>query len=269
MTRVLSAALLLPVVFVMTRHLPPVAFLGLVAAVAVIAALEYCRLVARRGFAVSPLAAAAGTLVLVAGAFDARLGVAPSLALVIVALPLAALARPDAPADKFGNLALLLTGVMLLGVPLGHLAGLRVIEGGQGHDLPFLLLLVVWASDTGAYYGGRLLGRRRLAPRLSPGKTLEGFAAGVAAAVGAAFLARAWFIHRLDIADCLLLAPLLAVVGAAGDLIESALKRWTGAKDSSGLIPGHGGILDRIDSLLLAAPVLFYYHRYFMTAGKG
>jgi len=267
-TRVLSAVLLLPVVFLLTRHLPPLAFLALVAAVAVIAALEYSRLVARRGFAVSPLAAAAGTLVLVVGAFDARVGLAPAVALVVVALPIAALARPEAPPEKFGNLALLIAGVTLLGVPLGHLAGLRVIEAGQGHDLPFLLLLVVWSSDTGAYYGGRLLGRRRLAPQLSPAKTVEGFVVGVVAAIAAAFLARVWFMHRLAIADCLLLAPLLAAVGAAGDLIESALKRWTGAKDSSGLIPGHGGMLDRIDSLLLAAPVLFYYHRYFMTVAQ-
>ena len=128
---------------------------------------------------------------------------------------------------------------------------------------------MVWASDTGAYYGGRLLGRTRLAPQLSPGKTVEGLLAGLVAAVAAAFLARAWFMHRLAVADCLLLAPLLAGVGAAGDLMESALKRWAGAKDSSGLIPGHGGMLDRIDSLLLAAPVLFYYHRYFMMSRLG
>ena len=269
MTRVLSAALLLPVVFFMTRHLPAGAFFALVAVVTVLAVVEYCRLVARRGYDVPPVVAAAGTLVLVAGTVDVRLGVAPALALIIVGLPLVSLTRAQAAPERFGNLAILLAGVFLLGVPLGHLAGLRVIEGGEGHDLPFLLLLVVWASDTGAYYGGRLFGRRRLAPQLSPGKTVEGLLAGLAAAIAAAFLARAWFMHRLAIADCLLLAPLLAGVGAAGDLMESALKRWAGAKDSSGLIPGHGGMLDRIDSLLLAAPVLFYYHRYFMMNRPG
>jgi phosphatidate cytidylyltransferase len=87
---------------------------------------------------------------------------------------------------------------------------------------------------------------------------------GILWAVAAAFLARVWFMNRLEITDCVLLGLLLTLVGGAGDLVESTLKRWAGAKDSSGLIPGHGGVLDRIDALMFAAPVLFYYHHQFM-----
>ena len=161
-------------------------------------------------------------------------------------------------------LAAVLAPVIFLGLLLGYIVGLRMLPGEDGHDLPFLLLLVVAAADTGAYCGGRLLGRRLLAPRISPSKTWEGLLMGMLWAVAAAFLARVWFMNRLEIADCIVLGLMLAIVGSAGDLVESTLKRWAGAKDSSGLIPGHGGVLDRIDALMFAAPVLFYYHLQFM-----
>ena len=99
------------------------------------------------------------------------------------------------------------------------------------------------SADTGAFYGGRALGRHPLAPLLSPNKTIEGLATGVLCGMGAALVARAWFIHRLDLVDCVVLGILLAVIGAVGDLVESMIKRWAGAKNSSELIPGHGGIL--------------------------
>jgi phosphatidate cytidylyltransferase len=129
----------------------------------------------------------------------------------------------------------------------------------QGEWLIFFLLLVTWASDTGAYYVGTLYGRHRLAPTISPKKTVEGLVGGLIAAIIAGYIARWWFLPELSGLDCLVLATLLTIAGLWGDLAESAMKRTVGMKDSGGILPGHGGMLDRLDSLLFATPVFYYY----------
>ncbi len=156
-----------------------------------------------------------------------------------------------------------------VGVFFGYLVGLRMLGsrsgGGEtGSDLVFLLFFVVWSSDMVAFYVGSYLGRWPLAPHVSPKKTVEGAIGGVVGALLASFVARAWFMHRLTVADCLALGIGLGVVGILGDLVESMLKRGAGVKDSASLVPGHGGVLDRVDSLLYAAPFLYYYHLFVM-----
>ncbi|HZI92935.1 MAG TPA: phosphatidate cytidylyltransferase, partial [Patescibacteria group bacterium] len=123
---------------------------------------------------------------------------------------------------------------------------------------------VVWLSDAAAYVFGSLLGRHKLAPMLSPGKTVEGAIGALMVAVGATLVAKVWFFRKLGFTDALCLGLLMGGAGMIGDLAESLLKRSAGVKDSGWLFPGHGGMLDRADSLLFAAPVLFYYHKYFM-----
>jgi phosphatidate cytidylyltransferase len=117
-------------------------------------------------------------------------------------------------------------------------------------------LLLIWAADSGAYFAGVRFGRRKLAPRISPGKSWEGLFGGLAAAM----LLSAAMLHWLGLGwaqlpELLLLTVVIVLVSVVGDLFESLLKRHAGAKDSSQLIPGHGGVLDRIDSLLAALPV--------------
>ena len=129
----------------------------------------------------------------------------------------------------------------------------------EGEFLIFGLFLVTWAADTGAYYVGASLGRHKLAPSISPNKTIEGVAGGLITAILAAFLAQAWFLPSLTSADCMAIACLLTIAGLLGDLAESAMKRGAGVKDSGSLIPGHGGMLDRLDSLLFTAPAFYYY----------
>ena len=130
----------------------------------------------------------------------------------------------------------------------------------MGRDLLVLLLVIIWIGDTAAMYVGSLRGRNRLAPRISPGKSIEGAVAGVVAGVAAALLAHVWWFQRLPVGHAVIIGLLLGIAGIAGDLAESILKRAAGAKDSSAILPGHGGMLYRVDSLLIAGPALYYYY---------
>jgi phosphatidate cytidylyltransferase len=159
-------------------------------------------------------------------------------------------------AGALGDLGLSAAGLIFIALPLTALVrlhGVAVI----GPRLLLFALALIWAGDTLAYFVGRWIGRLRMAPKLSPGKTWEGAAANLlgSIAVGVGF---ARWLH-LDPRDMVVMAALANVAGQAGDLLESAYKRSAGAKDSGGLLPGHGGILDRIDALILAAPVVWYY----------
>jgi len=149
-----------------------------------------------------------------------------------------------------------LLGVAWIPLGLGHLILLRDIPE-HAELAVFTVLLAVFADDTAAYLVGRLVGRHKLAPALSPGKTWEGFVAGTAAAVAVAFFAL-YEQGFLSIAESIVLGLAIALAGAAGDLFESALKRDLQVKDSGRLLGGHGGMLDRIDALLFAGPAAFY-----------
>jgi phosphatidate cytidylyltransferase len=149
-----------------------------------------------------------------------------------------------------------LLGVVWIPLGLAHLLLLRDIPE-HAELAVFTVLLAVFADDTTAYLVGRLVGRHKLAPALSPGKTWEGFVAGTAAAVAVAFFAL-YEQGFLTIAESIVLGFAIALAGAAGDLFESALKRDLQVKDSGRLLGGHGGMLDRIDALLFAGPAALY-----------
>ena len=161
------------------------------------------------------------------------------------------------------------TGATILGVLYVPLFGSYLISLRTGfnptlsaHLLSFFFL-VLMGSDTGAYYVGRAFGKHKLAPTISPGKTWEGVVGGVLAALAMAALAHFWFFHELPLKYILPLAVIMTVVGILGDLSESALKRGAGAKDAANILPGHGGILDRLDSLLFNAPLIYYFARFY------
>lgn len=145
---------------------------------------------------------------------------------------------------------------LYLGMPLGMLAAIQLVGGRMA---TLLLITGVVVSDSAQYYSGRRFGRRPLAPRISPKKTIEGAVGGLV--VGTAFMtvAGSWVFPADGLGALALLGAIVVVLGIYGDLFESWLKRAAGVKDSSGLIPGHGGILDRIDALLFAVPVYYVY----------
>jgi len=134
---------------------------------------------------------------------------------------------------------------------------LQAFEGGWRYLI--LALIIIWMSDTGAYFAGRFLGRHKLYPRVSPKKTWEGSIGGTLAAVAGAFIGAA--ILGIDWSPLHLtgLSLIMAIVGAMGDLCESLLKRSYGVKDSGNILPGHGGVLDRFDALLFSVPLMYYY----------
>lgn len=154
------------------------------------------------------------------------------------------------------DLATNLLGLLYLPFLLGHLIWLRFLAQGEWWVLWFLL--VIFAGDTGAYYTGRALGKRKLYPAVSPGKTWEGVAGGLTASLVVGVLVGKRFLEGMGAPTLAILAVVLAVVGLLGDLFESMLKRQMQVKDASSLLPGHGGMLDRLDSILFAAPVVVY-----------
>lgn len=153
-------------------------------------------------------------------------------------------------------------GSVYVGWLLSHLFLLRDLAP-QGFDYLLLTLILTWSTDTGAYFTGRAIGRRKLAPQVSPNKTLEGALGGVAGSLLAAMLLY-YYKPVFPLELCLGLGILVSILGQFGDLVESALKRLSGIKDSGHLIPGHGGVLDRFDSLLLTGPAVYYYLKWFV-----
>jgi phosphatidate cytidylyltransferase len=144
-----------------------------------------------------------------------------------------------------------LAGVPYVAVPAASLVLLRA-DAAWGFQAVMWVLLVVWVADTGAYFAGRIFGGPRLAPVISPNKTWAGLGGAMAGGALAALSVAAWF-GTAKLWPLVVLGGILAMIEQAGDLFESALKRWAGVKDSGALIPGHGGVLDRIDGLMAAA----------------
>jgi phosphatidate cytidylyltransferase len=148
-------------------------------------------------------------------------------------------------------------GVVYLALPFSYLVLVKGLERGEWWIM--FLLLLIWANDTFAYFTGRAIGRTKLSPRISPKKTIEGAVGGLIGGAIAALLFNNIFGLGMGVFPAVVLSVVIGVVAIFGDLIESVLKRAAGVKDSGRVIPGHGGILDRIDSLVFAVPVLYYF----------
>lgn len=270
MKRVLTALILIPLVLLLVFLGPRWQWLFTlaVAGVAMLAAWEFLGLAEKTGANPPRIAALAAVFALFACSYEwpaqstAEIGIL-SLGLLIYCI----FSRPveqvlaDAATSIF---CLFYTGFTLVALP-----ALRENPEGNGPSLVTFLLCVVWAGDTAAYYVGRVWGRHKMTPHLSPNKSWEGAAASVAGGLFAAgvLLGLYHLLQRENVAVLsypeetwywVVLAMVVNVAAQVGDLAESALKRSAGVKDSGSLLPGHGGVLDRIDALILAAPALWY-----------
>jgi phosphatidate cytidylyltransferase len=184
-----------------------------------------------------------------------------SLLFVIVGGVLVPLARPE-PLDRAGQrLAWLIAGPLYVGGLLASLG--RIHTGAHGGAWVLLSMWIAWSSDTGAYFAGRFFGKHKLAPRVSPAKTIEGAIGGWLASLTGALAAHYWFMRSLPLLDALVLAAIANVLGQAGDLVESLVKRSTGVKDSGNILPGHGGMLDRVDALMFTVSTCWVYTQLF------
>jgi len=276
-TRILTAVVALPVLIaaiVLPLYYPQLVWLFVaIAAFALGAGLfEFFSLTKKRQLkADAAVAYLASGALFVGFVFDAP-SKAPDLLLATICLVI--IATLISQTFRFQkDFSKLLTGIgaTLLGVFYiaflgGFLVAIRTgfenIPGLSTHLLGYFFL-VLFGSDAGAYFAGRALGRNKLAPAISPGKTVEGLIGGIAAAAGFGALATWSFFPELPYTWSIPLACLLAVVGVLGDLLESAVKRCVGAKDAASILPGHGGFLDRLDSLLFGAPILYYFARFY------
>lgn len=166
--------------------------------------------------------------------------------------------------ELFFSISTTIFGVFYVGFFLAYLIALKSQGAERGKDLLLLLTLTVWAGDTMAYYIGSKFGKHKLSPTISPKKSWEGAFANLFASLTTAYIASLTFIQRIEMKDVIILGVLISIVGQIGDLFESIIKRCAEIKDSSNILPGHGGILDRIDSLILTAPLLYYYQQVFL-----
>jgi phosphatidate cytidylyltransferase len=169
-------------------------------------------------------------------------------------------AKNEAP---FTNIAYTYFGLLFTIVPFSFFHALGYLDGSFNPHLPLAFLLMLWGNDTGAYLVGSKFGRTKLFERHSPKKTWEGFIGGIVITVGIAFILNNFFTEQ-PLQNLIWMAGLISVFGTIGDLIESMLKRSLNVKDSGGILPGHGGLLDRFDGLLMAAPIVYAY-LYFVT----
>lgn len=256
--RVYSALVFLPCFYFLVRFLPPSAFFVFVGAGILLAQYEYYRLhFAARWSSSMGVGLALGLLVTAAFAVPGHLSGQALVTLIMATILLNQLIAGRNVKSGFHDTAVLVFGVFYIAWLLSHLISIRQFE--EGVFLIFFLFLVTWTNDTAAYYCGTLWGRHHMAPVISPKKTWEGAAGGLLGSLAIAFACRAWFLPSLSAADAFWLGLLLGIAAPLGDLCESILKRSAGVKNSGSLIPGHGGILDRIDSLIFTTPAFYYY----------
>ena len=192
-----------------------------------------------------------------------------TLALILIALLITQTFRFQKDFSKMlTGIGVTMLGVLYLAFLGGFLVSMRVgfenTPDLSTHLLGFFFL-VIFGSDAGAYFTGRAFGKHKLAPAISPGKTVEGLIGGLIAAAGLAAISTFLFFPELPYKWSIPLACVLAIVGVLGDLAESAMKRGSKTKDTASILPGHGGLLDRLDSLLFGAPILYYFARFYFS----
>jgi phosphatidate cytidylyltransferase len=270
MKRILTAIIALPILLYTVWTEIPYYFVAITAVAVVAGLFEFYGLARAAGFRPQPVAGFVAGLVVV-GSFvgnEPGWAVAAMTALVIIALAVEVFRAGDM-SKSLASVSSTVFGVAYVAVLAGFIAGLRMtpdtLTSPQTPKLAAKLLTMFFAmvmlTDTGAYYTGRSLGRHKLAPRVSPGKTIEGSIGGFISAALAGLASKYAFFPEIPAWHALALGALVGIVGQIGDLAESLLKRGSEVKDSGNIFPGHGGMLDRVDSLLFCAPLVYYYSR--------
>ncbi len=248
--RILSALIGIPLMIGII-YAGGIVYFSLIALVAVLCQREYLEMINSQYHTLPKCLAYIAALLLIYTRFYQPVYFLGTLFLIILIYNIFLIAFY--PKLNFWELAASLWGIIYIGGSLSYLPVIRGLE--KGYILSLLLFLIIWLNDSGAYFSGLLLGKRKLAPGISPKKTVEGAIGGLLTAV--LLMTVSGFYLKFSLYGSFLLGLAVALAGQLGDLVVSALKRQYGIKDSGKLIPGHGGFLDRFDSLIFAAPVYY------------
>ena len=235
-------------------------FFALVSVVAVLSVYEFSRLVGRESGLLPSIPNILIAWLLCLSSFKPDWADANLILCLAIVVPLSIeIIRRD-PRSALLNTSSTLLGILYIGWLFGrHVVLLRQVQEVDGRHLIFLLAGITWSGDIGAYLTGRRFGKHKAIPAISPGKSVEGYVAGVVFSCITALAIRYWLLSEIALLHMIILGIGLTIMGQIGDLAESLLKRGANVKDSGSLMPGHGGILDRCDSMIFIAPVLYYY----------
>lgn len=259
--RLLTAAVAIPLLILLIFAAPGVLFAVVVGSIAVLGVAEYAVMAFPAQVGERAMAVAVGSLVAIAALSGVPAALAGALVAAIVSGMFWIIARREDFERGLTDLGTMLVGALFVGLLLPHFVWLRALDDGPAWVT--FVLTVAMAGDSGGYFVGRALGRRKLIPRISPGKTVEGSIGILAASLVGGALAKLVLGHlagwEVGWREVLVLSPLLGILGQLGDLSESVIKRTFKVKESGWIFPGHGGVLDRTDSLLLPVSFVYYY----------
>lgn len=257
-TRELTAAVLAPLTIWIIGWSHEYVFDAAIAAIAILALYEFLALGIRKGYDMPIVLCMLVTLFIIAAFILESVSVEMGMFVTLLVIPASYIFRKGSIEEALPSSAIAVLATMYVGMLAGSLIRLRN-DFPVGPKLVFFLLLVVWLGDAGAYYIGKKFGRRQLSPRISPKKTVEGLIGGVVTSAITAAVIHFTFFPQFPLAHAIIVGVVLSITGVIGDLAESMWKRSAAVKDSGTLIPGHGGFLDRFDSILFTAPILYVY----------
>jgi phosphatidate cytidylyltransferase len=256
--REITAAIAAPIAIWIVGWGHPYVFDAAIALIAVLALWEFLSLGKAKGYDVPATLCVAIMLVIMAAFILPDLSVELGMFTALLLIPAwYVIARKDLE-NSLPSSAIAVLATTYVGLLGGSLIRLRN-DFPEGSKLVYFLLLVVWLGDSGAYYVGKTLGKHKLSPRISPKKTVEGLAGGIAASILTAVIIHFTFFESFPLLHAIIAGVILSTAGVVGDLAESMWKRSAAVKDSGTLIPGHGGFLDRFDSIFFTAPILYTY----------
>lgn len=256
--RELTALIAAPVAIWITGWGPVWLFNATIAVICVLAMYEFLALGKAKGYDVPTVLCIAIMLLIMAAFILDDLSVELGMFAALLIIPASYVFTNKSLEDSLPSSAVAVLATTYVGMLGGSLIRLHN-DFPEGYKLVFFLLLVVWLGDSGAYYVGKQFGKHKLSPRISPKKTVEGLFGGITASIITALVIHFTFFPKFPLLHAVIAGVILSFAGVIGDLAESMWKRSAAVKDSGTLIPGHGGFLDRFDSILFTAPILYCY----------
>ena len=258
-SREITAAILSPITIWIIGWAPNPVFDGVIALIGALALYEFLNLGKRKGFTIPIVICVAAMLFIVAAFILEPISVEMGVFLALLVIPASyVFAKGGSLDDALPASGIAVLATLYVGMLGGSLVRLHN-DFAEGPKLIFFLLLVVWLGDAGAYYCGKTFGKHKMSPRISPKKTVEGGIGGAITSVITAIVIHFTFFKTFPLLHAIIAGVILSFTGMLGDLAESMWKRSAAVKDSGTLLPGHGGFLDRFDSIFYTAPILYSY----------